>query len=221
MIEHPIDDEIRLTQWFDGELSDAEISDLLAKDPDLCRQKKEIERIGELVRLNAASEVETDEPPFPELFNRQVLRRIQETPATHLRTWLETAHDWFTGSQWGVSAAAMVALTGILLSGTKFGSSTPTHSEVVHTFAPHPQHHATAEYLPLASATIIRLDGLEAMNPKASITGYFQNDLNPNQRLASTVIYRHDGQPIVMQDDTAPASLRLPSWIQLASTNER
>jgi len=217
MIEHPTDDEIRLTQWFDGELSDDEISDLLAKDPELCRQKAEMEKIGDLVRLNAKSEEEICEPPFPELFNRQIQRRIQETPASQISGWLEAARDWFVGSQWAVPATAMLALSGILLSGTNIGSPSVNHSEVVHTFAPHPEHHATAEYLPLASSTVIRLEGLEEVKSGDSITGFFHNTSTPDQQIAAAVIYHQKGQPLVKPDTSGPAA----ALAQLASSQAR
>jgi hypothetical protein len=217
MIEQLTDDEIRLTKWFDGELRNDEISDLLAKYPDLHKQRAEMNELGGLVRLSGNSDFEPCEPPFPELFNRQVLRRIQETPATQLSAWLEMARDWFSGSQWAVPATAMVALTAILVSGTRFGSDGVGHSEVVHTFAPHPEHSASSEYLPLAASTVIRLEGLEAIEPTDSITGYFRTDRRDGHSLASTVVYPQAGRPVAVHEN----STKVQPGIQLASSPAR
>ena len=217
MIEQLTDDEIRLTKWFDGELRNDEISDLLAKYPDLHKQRAEMNELGGLVRLSGNLDCEPCEPPFPELFNRQVLRRIQETPATQLSAWLEMARDWFSGSQWAVPATAMVALTAILVSGTRFGSDGVGHSEVLHTFVPHPEHSASSEYLPLARSTVIRLEGLQALAASDSITGFLPHDRSDVSSLASAVVYPQSGRPVPVREN----STKLQIGIQLASSNAR
>jgi hypothetical protein len=214
MMEHPTDDEIKLTKWFDGELSSDEISDLLAESPELFQQRMEVEEIGEMIRLHAQPSAACGEPPFPELFNRQVLRRISENPATQVRAWLEMAQDWFNNSHWALPTSAVAALCGILLSGTGILSQAPAHSEVLHTFAPHPGHKATAQYLPLAEATVIRLEGLEAIAPSEAVIGYLQRPNESSRGLASTVAYPLRGLP-------SPKD-KLPSaHLQLASSNPR
>lgn len=216
MMEELTNDEIRLIKWFDGELSSDEVSDLLEKHPELYQQRMEIQDLGEAIRLHAQpGEAEPCEPPFPELFNRQVLRRISETPATKVSAWLDMARDWFVNSQWAVPSAAMVALTGILLSGTRIGLPTNhgSHSEVVHAFAPHPEHSATARFVPSAKATVIRLDGLEALAPTQTITGYIRKPLNGSDALASAIIYPHQGIPTARVENVSAA----PGRLQLAS----
>jgi hypothetical protein len=217
MMEQLTDDEIRLTKWFDGELSSDEISDLLAENPELFDQRMEIEEIGEMIRLHAQPSTESCEPPFPELFKRQILRKISETPATRIHAWMEIARDWFTNSQWAVPATAVLALSGILLSGTRLVNPGPAHSEVLHTFAPHPEHKASAHYLPLADATVIRLEGLQEVAPSKQIIGYLRSPGHPTDRVASTVSYPLHGQPQAKTGSPARSVAR----IQLASSTTR
>ncbi len=213
-MEQLTDDEIRLTKWFDGELSSEEISDLLEEAPELFDQRMELEEIGEMIRLHAQPSTESCEPPFPELFNRQILRKISETPATRIQAWLEMARDWFEGSQWAVPATAVLALSGILISGTGIIKPGPSHSEVLHTFAPHPEHEASALYLPLAEATIIRLEGLQEISPSKQIIGYFRPQGTSPDRLASAVAYPLHGEPTVRTGSPSSSVAR----IQLASS---
>jgi len=126
------------------------------------------------------------------------------------------ARDWFSGSEWAVPATAMVALTAILISGTRLGSDGVGHSEVVHTSAPHPEHTASSEYLPLAGSTVIRLEGLAAIDVDDSITGYF-NDRSDGDSLASAVVYPQSGRPMPARENPAKHQTRL----QLASSSSR
>jgi hypothetical protein len=213
MMEQPTDDEIRLTKWFDGELSGDEISDLLAADPELFRQRMEIEKLGAMIRLHASPGEESPEPPFPDLFNRQVFRRISENPVTRLRAWVEMFIDWFNSSHWALPATSVFALAVILLSGTRFISPDPAHSEVLHTFAPHPGHKASSLYHPVAATTIIRLEGLEAVAPSKSIIGFLEKPNDSSGDLA-TVVHPFRGAP------SSPGTAS-PVRVQLVSSSPR
>ncbi len=202
------DDEIRLTKWFDGELDDDEVADLLARDHGFFDERGEVREIGEFVRLRGrlpGDPEESVEPPFPELFNRRILRRIEEEPRN---AWVETwrlfrssLDDWMGESQWALPVASAALLVAGLVVVTGWESGRVPHSEIVHTYAPHRQHSVKAEFSKRAEAMVISLEGLEPIPETEVVTGYFRD--GSEQGLAVAADFRL-GQPAVLSTAERP-----------------
>jgi hypothetical protein len=190
------DDEIRLTRWLDGELGEPEVRDLIERDPELVALRQDMERIGVSLREIFPP---AEEPPFPELFNKQILRKIEELPANRWqaawRLFRESLADWMNESQWALPASASALLVVGLAVVTAAGSSRIAHSEVVHTYAPHPEHSVSTDFVRRAQATVIVLEGLEAVPDDHRITGFFRSgtETGPDAAPAAAVVYSLDG----------------------------
>lgn len=200
------DDEIRLTRWLDGELKDEEVKDLIARDPELIALRQDIDRIGGSLREIFPT---AEEPPFPELFNKQILRKIEELPVNRWqaawRLFRESLGDWWNESQWALPATASALLLVGLAAVTGAAGSRVSHSEVVHTYAPHPQHSVTTEFVRRAQATVIVLDGLEAVPDDHRIIGYFRPEAGPASGLASAVEFSSEGTAAAARPSADPA----------------
>jgi len=200
------EDEIRLTRWLDGELGEDDVADLIEKDPDLIALRQDIARIGGSLREIFPP---AEEPPFPELFNKQILRKIEELPANRWqaawRLFQESLGDWWNESQWALPATASAALLVGLAAVTGASASRISHSEVVHTYAPHPEHSVTSEFVRRAEATVIILDGLEAVPDDYRITGYFRPDSDAASAIASAVVFSSQGDAEAARPTADPA----------------
>lgn len=184
------DDEAKITRWIDGELDDAEVAELLAAHPELRREKEAARKLGKLLR----EELETGEKiPFPDFFNRQIQRHIEEEQELEER---KKAYEgipeagffsWFTFTR-NVAGAALLVLLGVLI-GKAFFDSRVTGSEIVYTYAPDPAVNATQYYSKSANATVLELEGLAAIPADEVITGNRTASYQPADDFGMTTLY--------------------------------
>ena len=166
-------DEERITRWIDGELDESEVEDLLAAHPELREAREAALETGRLLR----KELETgDRIPFPDFFNRQVQRHIEDEQALEERkkAYAEIPEanffSWFNFSR-NLAGAALLVLIGVFI-GKAFFDSRRLGSEIVYTYAPDPSVTATMDYNADANATVLLLDGLSAIPAAREITGH-------------------------------------------------
>ena len=152
-------DEERLTRWFDGELEDDAVADLLARDPGLTEEKANAVRIQGLLReaLHAEEKV-----PHADFFNAEVLRRVEaESDAeAGLVRWSDEAEVFPRFTRFRVASALGFAAALVAMVAHTLSRPPADRSEVVNAFTPDPEVSATAEYHRSAEATVIRLTGL-------------------------------------------------------------
>ncbi len=181
----------RITKWTDDLLNDQDLHDLLDAQPELRGEKAEVLGMGNLLREQFPQEMEL---PFPEGFNRQVLRRIEESSNQTLEAKIQRFFSWFTLSDWALPAAASAALAVLLLAGMRIGGPGDGVSRVVHVYAPNPGHRVESSWVPQAEAAVIKMDGLEPLTPEVPIAGFFIDRSEFHPALASTVYFGESGE---------------------------
>jgi hypothetical protein len=215
-------DEERITRWIDGELDESEIEDLLAAHPDLREAKEAALETGRLLR----KELETgDRIPFPDFFNRQVQRHIEDEQALEER---KKAYEeipeadffsWFTFTR-NLAGAALLVLVGVFI-GQAFQDSRSGGTEIVYTYVPDPAVTATMDYSADANATVLLLDGLSPIPAAREITGHRTAGYMPNpggllptlysaddSKTAFVLVKDHNDIPSVREVQVSPPSLR-------------
>jgi anti-sigma factor RsiW len=167
--------EEKLTRWIDGTLSEADaraFEQELAADParaSFAREKTEAAALRALLREHLPTD---REPPYPDFFNSQILRKIRaemdpvtadpgrEGVLTAIRKWLRS--PWLIGA----AAAAVIACLAIVsLAG-------PSHrTRVLSVYSPEPHAIAHSFYASDASAVVIDVEGLDAYPAQREIVG--------------------------------------------------
>ena len=162
-------DEEKLALWLDDELSGEELAAFDAGPGSLPEHRAAREEIRSYRKSMAAALTAAEEPPFPSVFNRQILRAIEaETkvpePVTNVRP------------RWNVIWMPLAACAGMVFAfilGAKTATRPPAEIVVdgapraipVESYVYTPDRGVEAEWFssPEASATVIVLNGVEAI----------------------------------------------------------
>lgn len=186
-------DEERITRWIDGELDDAQIADFLASHPELRAERAAAHGVRDLLRRELES---GGKMPFPDFFNRQIQRHIEEEAELEARRKAYTQipqagfFSWFTFTR-NIAGAALLVLIGVFI-GKAFFDSRAAGSQVVNTYAPDPSVAATLFYSKPANATVLVLDGLSAFPAAREITGHSTAGYTPRSGGLVPTLYSED-----------------------------
>lgn len=171
-----------MTRWIDGHLSPPELAAVeraLAAEPQLAGEVESVRRMGQLLRTHLPA---TLEPASPEFFTSRIMEEIQGVPVTQpllqpsaarrtgLMSWLR--QPWFAP----LASAAVVALLFLAANGPRSGSAS---AELARVYAPDPNVVAKAFYSAEAEATVIDLQGLQAMPADREIRAFDVADTGP------------------------------------------
>lgn len=202
------EDVLRVTRWIDGELKDSEVRDLLEDHPSIEEDRHAAMEIRQRIRQEMTSESDV---PFPDLFNRQILKRIEDERRGTFRNRIHSFLPWLTISGWGLPLAASATLLGLLVTGIQLQRPQPVHSKVVHTFTPNPAHIAKTREIGKVRATLIDIEGLAPLPETDQVMGYFPTESREETLMAATT-YFEDGSPrllLSMSDLGEPRLQRL------------
>ena len=166
---NPEPNEELLTRWIDDDLFGQELIDFeasIADDREMFdAMRAEAKGLGNMMRANFASSVE---PPYPDFFNSQIQKHIRDSNEGGLPGKASIGSQiwsWFR-SPFTLAAAAAVAL---LLTVSR--QQDESHSVVSSTFSPNPNVVATSFFSEDANATVIVLEGLDAIPDDREIVG--------------------------------------------------
>ncbi len=179
----PPDDfnEELMTRWIDGQLTPAELEAVeraLAADPHLSLEMESARHVGSLLREHLPAALE---PASPEFFTSRIMEEVQGAPVLALlppskdrriglMSWLR--QPWFAP----LASASVVALLFLAANGSRSGAGS---TEVARVYAPDPNVVATAFYSEEAGATVIDLQGLEAVPADREIRAFDVADSGP------------------------------------------
>jgi len=203
-------DVIRITKWIDGELNDTQIDDLSEELTELESDRQAIREMGEAIREQFPPEMEV---PFGEIFNRQILRRIEEERKKTISARIHAFFSWMTTSEWALPATAATALVVLLLVGTRFQGGDSFGSRVVHTFTPNPAHAATTVEHRRAGVTVVDLKGLEPLPASEQVVGYVPVRSSEDVRMAKTIFYDEKDRPLLVLTTDASGEPHL-EWLE-------
>jgi hypothetical protein len=204
------DDQL-LGRWLDGELSPEEqtrFEAMMAADPALSEEARSMKKMGEAIRAHVTLERDV---PHADFFNSQIQERIAaelqaeeraKTGARATASWL----DWLR-TPWAFAGAAALLVAGFfLLQQQPQGSNGRT--QILSLYAPSSTVKATASYNADAEATVLTLDGLEAIPADRNVAGFNVHHSENNSQMASTTLFDAQGDVLlVMTKDAASRPL--------------
>ena len=195
-----------LIRWLDGEMTDAErvsFSARLDADPALKAEVGMMQRMSTDLRAHLPAEMPV---PYGDFFNSQIqIRLSQDEPLIpEVRaSWL----DWFRLPT-VITAAAAVIIAGFMImqKGPAAGDS------VVHSFyVPNSSVQARTFHSKEAQATVLMLDGVEAMPADRKIVGYQIQRSETDQEVATTTLFGERGEVVLVVSKYAHNQPRLLS----------
>lgn len=201
-------DEQELTRWLDGEMNAAETAAFEARlqlDPAL---RAEAELMRQLCADVKMYHPKVDDVSHPEFFNSQILERIGELERAEIQQqekrapWLAWLHR-----PWLVVAGAAAVL--ILIGQVMFQASPQTDdaTTVQNTYAPNGNIQPRTYHSDDANATVLELDGLEAIPADSKVVGYKVHHSDTNPMVARTTLFSDRGevlQVLAMNDASQP-----------------
>ncbi|MEQ1748494.1 MAG: hypothetical protein ABL974_03675 [Prosthecobacter sp.] len=193
-----------LSRWLDGEMTDAErasFSTRLAADPDLKAEVEMMQRMSSDLRAHLPAEMTV---PYGDFFNSQIqVRLAQEEPLIPeaRASWL----DWFRLPTL-ITASAAVAIAGFMImqKGPAAGDSV-----VLSIYVPNASVHARTFHSDEAQATVLMLDGVEAIPADRKIVGYHIERTETDQEVATTTLYGKSGEVVLVVSKDARNQPRL------------
>jgi anti-sigma factor RsiW len=166
------DRDATLTRWIDGALTSAERAEFesMLTDPGQRRsadlEKQVIESLRSLLREHVPASVE---PPYPDFFNSQVLKRIRDEQLQALsRKQTGNWFEWLRRAWFPALSAAAAVITVLAFVNIR---REPTGTRVISVFSPEPDAVATAVAAPDAGAVIIDVQGLETYPSDRQVVG--------------------------------------------------
>jgi anti-sigma-K factor RskA len=193
-----------LSRWLDGEMTDAErasFSTRLAADPDLKAEVEMMQRMSSDLRAHLPAEMTV---PYGDFFNSQIqVRLAQEEPLIPeaRASWL----DWFRLPTL-ITATAAVVIAGFMImqKGPAAGDSV-----VLSIYVPNASVQARTFHSDEAQATVLMLDGVEAIPADRKIVGYQIERTETDQEVATTTLYGKSGEVVLVVSKDARNQPRL------------
>jgi hypothetical protein len=191
MHPEPTNHELDLMRWLDGEMSATERQDfeqILASNPSLRAEADELQALS----MGFQKEFPLVELKNADFFNHQIQRAIaseqapakQPEPAVSIWQWLR--------SPWALGAAAAALAAALLLNGTS-----PV-SEIVGSYAPNPGIQVTSYHDSEAAATVLILEGLDAVPADKPLIGYHISHSETDPAVAQTTLFDQSGAVVAV-----------------------
>lgn len=196
-----------LIRWLDAEMTDAErasFSARLESDPALKAEVEMMQRMSADLRTHLPAEMPV---PYGDFFNSQIqVRLAQEEPLSipePRASWL----DWLRMPTL-IAATAAVAIAGFLImqQGPAAGDSV-----VLSIYVPNTSVQARSFHSDEANATVLMLDGMEAMPADRKIVGYHIERSETDQEVVTTTLYGERGEVVLVVSKDARNQPRLLS----------
>jgi hypothetical protein len=189
----PPDDDQLLGRWLDDELTPAErtrFESMLAAEPALREEAESMKKLGDTLRANVKFEREV---PHADFFNSQIQEAIAAEQRAQERSKAGTsaATSWFTWlrAPWALAGAAAVLALGAFLMRGKDGART----EILSLYAPSAKVQAAVSYHDDAQATVLLLDGLDAVPADRNIVGFNVHHSETDMEVATTTLFDENG----------------------------
>ncbi|MCB1208195.1 MAG: hypothetical protein KDK97_02650, partial [Verrucomicrobiales bacterium] len=193
-----------LIRWLDDEMTAAERTAFearLAADPVLKAEAEEMRQISLSVRSHLPKEMPV---PHPDFFNSQIQVRIEQMELEDRRASARpAAAGSIFSSLWMRLLAPVAAIAMVAVGWMTLRTSTASGSVVVSVYAPDPKVQATAVENVDAQATVLLLEGLEAMPADQNVAGLTVHHAETDSQLATTTLYDGAGQVLLVMGKDA------------------
>ncbi len=192
-----------LIRWLDGEMTPAECAafeERLKSDPALAKDAEQLRALSAGIRAHLPAEMPI---PHADFFNSQIQVRLAQIETEEVRAIQATTPMWASLFQWlrqpWLTAAGAVALAVvsfvILHPGTP--EVTTRESSVLSSYTPNSNVHARTFHDANAEATVLMLEGLDAVPAERKISGVHAVRSEWEPEVASTTLYDSEGTSLL------------------------
>lgn len=185
-----------LIRFLDGAMSDAERASYearMAADPMLKSEVEVMQRMSADLRAHLPAEMPV---PYADFFNSQIQVRIAQEEPVALPTARASWFDWLRIPTL-MTAAAAVAIGGFMI--VQNQAPLANGNSVVHSiYVPNPSVQARSYHSDDAQATVLILEGVEAMPADRKIVGFHIERTETDQEVATTTLYGESGQVLAV-----------------------
>jgi anti-sigma factor RsiW len=199
-MKHP-SEEHDLIRWIDGEMSETErttFEERLKQDPVLATEARQMRALSTSLRTHLPAEMRV---PHADYFNTQIEVRITQMALEDSRA-KQTTPGWSALLQWmrqpwfALTGAAALAVLGFFLVNPATGGA--SESMILSSYAPNTHVQARTYHDDGAEATVLMLDGLDAVPAERKVSGINIHRSAVEPELASTTMYDHQGTAVFM-----------------------
>ncbi len=184
-----------LIRFLDGEMSDTERARFearMATDPALKSEVNVMQRMSADLRSHLPAEMPV---PYADFFNSQIQVRIAQEEPVALPAARSSWFDWLRIPTL-VTAAAAVAIGGFMILQKQ---DQPASNSIVHSiYVPNPSVQARSFHSDEARATVLILDGVEAMPADRPMVSFHIKRTETDQEMATTTLFGESGQVVAV-----------------------
>jgi anti-sigma-K factor RskA len=184
-----------LIRYLDGEMSETERASFevrMAADPMLNSEVNMMQRMSADLRTHLPAEMPV---PYADFFNSQIQMRISQEESVTLPVSRSLWFDWLRIPTLATAAAA-VAIGGFMIVQNQ---DQPASNSIVHSiYVPNPTVRARSFHSDEAQATVLILDGVEAMPSDRQMVSFHIKRTETDQEMATTTLFGESGQVVAV-----------------------
>ncbi|WP_395738480.1 anti-sigma factor family protein [Prosthecobacter sp.] len=198
-MKHP-SEEHDLIRWLDGEMSETErtqFEESLKQDAALAREAQNMRALSATLRAHLPAEIRV---PHADYFNTQIGVRITQMALDDARA-KQVGTSWGSILQWmrqpwfALAGTAAVAVLSFSL--MKPAEESTTQSRILSSYTPNVNVQAHAYHDSNADATVLMLDGLDAVPAAKKISGISVHHSELEPELAETTMFDDQGAALL------------------------
>ncbi|MDI1312250.1 hypothetical protein [Prosthecobacter sp.] len=199
-MKHP-SEEHDLIRWIDGEMNETErttFEERLKLDPVLATEARQMRALSASLRVHLPAEMKV---PHADYFNTQIGVRISQMAQDDARAKQTSPGfgailQWFRQPWFALAGAAALAVLGFFLVNTASGGA--SESMILSSYTPNTNVQARTYHDDGAEATVLMLDGLDAVPAERKVSGINIQRSEVEPELASTTMYDTKGIAVLM-----------------------
>jgi hypothetical protein len=197
----PPSEEHDLIRWIDGEMNETErttFEERLKLDPVLAKEARQMRELSTNIRAHLPAEMRV---PHADYFNTQIEVRITQMALDEARA-KQAAPGWGAMFQWlrqpwfALAGTAALAVLGFFLMNPATGDA--SESMIISSYTPNTHVQARTYHDSAADATVLMLDGLDAVPAERKVSGINIQRSEVEPQLASTTMFDAHGTPVLM-----------------------
>lgn len=198
----PPSEDHDLIRWLDGEMTAAECAafeERLKQDPVLAKDAQELRALSAGIRAHLPASMDV---PHADFFNSQIQVRIAQLETDDVRAKRLAPSAWASLFFWlrqpwltAAGAVALAILGFVMLRPGVEGSA--SESSILSSYTPNSSVHARTFHDAGADATVLMLDGLDAIPAERKISGVHAVRSEWEPEVASTTLYDAHGASLL------------------------
>lgn len=194
-------EEHDLIRWIDEEMNETEraaFEERLKQDPVLAKEARQMRELSASLRTHLPAEMRV---PHADYFNTQIEVRITQMALDDTRA-KQAAPGWAAMFQWmrqpwfALAGTATLAVLGFFLLNPATGDA--SESMILSSYTPNTHVQARTYHDTGAEATVLMLDGLDAVPAERKVSGINIQRSEVEPELASTTMFDVHGTPVLM-----------------------